>query len=59
MVNEQSPQERFGTYVNLVRQGNLGYEKDARQLAGQHGLPLQALEEALPIGRQATRKQIV
>ena len=45
----------FETYlgkVNLIRRGYMGYETEARQLAEQNGIPLKALEEALPIGRE-------
>jgi len=45
----------FETYMRKVRfveDGIMGYESETRQLAEQHGLPLQALEAVLPVGRQ-------
>ena len=60
-MKELTPQERFDRYVGFVKDGQPSYEREARELATQHGFSLQALEDALPIGRQreAERKQSV
>ena len=51
-MKEPTPQEKFDTYVGFVRQGQLDYERKVRELSQEHGFPLQALEEALPVGRK-------
>ena len=45
-------QEIYAIKVSLVRDGLVGYESEARQLAEQFRLPLQTLEDALSIARQ-------
>ena len=49
---KESPQEMYAIKVSFVRDGMLSYEAEARQMANEYGLALQALEDALPIGRQ-------
>ncbi|MCD4759521.1 hypothetical protein K8R33_01385 [archaeon] len=44
--------ENYIRKVGFVEGGLMSFESEARQLAEQYGLPLQALEVALPIGRQ-------
>ncbi|MFW5705343.1 MAG: hypothetical protein ACOCXG_05900, partial [Nanoarchaeota archaeon] len=50
--NRNPQYQTFLKTVSLVESGLMSYESEARQLAEQYGLPLKALEEALPIGRE-------
>lgn len=49
-MKEYIPQEEFEAYVSAIGDGEIQYERKARELADRHGLNVKPLEEILPSG---------